>query len=339
MGRAVIPAWSAQSMTLSQCMTDCLVYLGSVRHYAAGTVGQYDRTFKQYLHSLSTQGRRDEVRSFTQETVLAFITDLGRRQVSPNTIISKLGALSTLAQFAMHLRDERGKVRLAENPTKGFPWPEPVKTETKFLHQDELRRFLEAPVAAHVRLAIDTLLGTGVRVSEACEANVEDLVDMGGEHYLMIHVKGRKRQGEERQSVPVSPALAQALTDALLARGIPDAGEPLLVNGSGRRWTRTHLTETMARVGKVAGIKRLNVSAHKLRHTANVLARVAGIDPLTRSRMLTHSDPRAQARYDHLLPRETYQARLRQQEALQRYIAQAPAAQPAPAPPGAPEPS
>lgn len=113
----------------------------------------------------------------------------------------------------------------------------------------------------------------------------------------------------------------------------------LLVKGLGRRWTRTHLIETMTRVGKAAGIKRLSVSAHKLRHTANVLARVAGIDPLTRSRMLTPSDPRAQARYDHLLPRETYQARLRQQEALQRYISQEPAALPAPAPTEAPEPS
>lgn len=95
----------------------------------------------------------------------------------------------------------------------------------------------------------------------------------------------------------------------------------------------------MARVGRAAGIKRLSVSAHKLRHTANVLTGVAVIDPLTRSRMLTHSDPRAQARYDHLFPGETYQARLRQQEARQRYISQEPVALPAPAPPEAPEPS
>jgi hypothetical protein len=178
----------------------------------------------------------------------------------------------------MRLWDERGKLRFAENPTKGFLWPDPVKTETKFL----------------------------------------------------------RRQGEER---PLGPPLAQALTDALLARGSPDGGEPLLVNGSVRRWTRTHLTETMARVGKAAGIKRPSVGAHKLRHTAIVLARVAGTGPLTRSRMLTHSDPRAQARYNHLLPRETYRSRLRLQEALRRYISPEPAALPAPAPPEAPEPS
>jgi integrase len=54
-------------------------------------------------------------------------------------------------------------------------------------------------------------------------------------------------------------------------------------------------------VGRLAEVKRLRFSAHKLRHTSNVISRVAGIDPLTRSKMLTHSDPRAHARYDHLL--------------------------------------
>jgi hypothetical protein len=99
---------------------------------------------------------------------------------------------------------------------------------------------------------------------------------------VKTETKFLRRQGEKR---PLSPPLAQALTDTLLARGISDGGEPLVVNGSGWRWTRTHLTETMARLGKAAGINRPSVSAHKLRHTANVLARVAGIDPLTRSRI------------------------------------------------------
>ncbi len=146
-----------------------------------------------------------------------------------------------------------------------------------------------------------------------------DVADIDGRHYLTIRVKGRKRRGEERQSVPLSPSLAQALADSLLARGLPDPGEPLVVNASGRRWSRTWLSDTMANVGRLADVKRLRVSAHKLRHTANVVVRVAGIDPLTRSKLLTHCDSRTQARYDHLLPDETYQGRLRQAEALQRY--------------------
>jgi integrase len=92
------------------------------------------------------------------------------------------------------------------------------------------------------------------------------------------------------------------------------------VNRQGERWTRGALTQAMTRLGLRAGIQRLSVSAHKLRHTANVLARFAGLDPLTRSALLTHGSPRAVERYDHLIPGELHEARQKQQEALERYL-------------------
>jgi integrase len=76
----------------------------------------------------------------------------------------------------------------------------------------------------------------------------------------------------------------------------------------------------MARIGKEAGIGRFKVSAHKLRHTANVVARRGGVDPVVRSALLNHSSLRAVQEYDHLLPAETYEARLQQREGLARYI-------------------
>jgi len=52
----------------------------------------------------------------------------------------------------------------------------------------------------------------------------------------------------------------------------------------------THLGVTLnapsqSGVYAIYTVKRLRVSAHKLRHTSNVLSRVAGIDPFTRSKM------------------------------------------------------
>jgi site-specific recombinase XerD len=325
MGRALIPTLAPDaSMTLSKVMRDCLQYLGGVKGYSPGTIDQYDRTFRQFLAHLQNTGHADDVRSFLGDTVLAWVTDLGIRKVSPNTIISKLAALSTLADFARRLKNRHGKPLVAENPTKAFDWPEPVKTETKFLHPNELQAFLEAECPLHEALARDMLLGTAIRVSEAAEANVGDVVEVDGKHFLTVKVKGRKRTGEEKKYVPVSPALAQGLSDYLLARGLPDPSEPLLVNRQGERWTRGALTQAMTRLGLRAGIQRLSVSAHKLRHTANVLARFAGLDPLTRSALLTHGSPRAVERYDHLIPGELHEARQKQQEALARYLGRRP---------------
>lgn len=67
-------------------------------------------------------------------------------------------------------------------------------------------------------------------------------------------------------------------------------------------------------------ITRFRVSPHKLRHTANVVARLAGIEPHTRSRLLNHNSPQSLQRYEHLLPDELHEARAVQQSALGRYL-------------------
>jgi integrase len=65
---------------------------------------------------------------------------------------------------------------------------------------------------------------------------------------------------------------------------------------------------------------RFRVSAHKLRHTGNVVARRGGVDAVVRSALLNHADGRTVAQYDHLLPDEMYEARLQQREGLARYL-------------------
>jgi len=101
---------------------------------------------------------------------------------------------------------------------------------------------------------------------------------------------------------------------------VKSANEPLLVNQRGKRWKRTALSNLMARIGKKAGIGRFRVSAHKLRHTGNVVARRGGLDAVVRSALLNHADTRTVDQYDHLIPDELYEARLQQREALSRYL-------------------
>jgi site-specific recombinase XerD len=76
----------------------------------------------------------------------------------------------------------------------------------------------------------------------------------------------------------------------------------------------------MARIGKQAGISRFRVSAHKLRHTGNVVARRGGVDAVVWSALLNHADSRTVIQYDHVIPDELYEARLQQREALGRYL-------------------
>jgi integrase len=54
-----------------------------------------------------------------------------------------------------------------------------------FMYPAELQKFQDVPIEPHVRLAADLLLGTGIRVSETCAANVGDVVEIDGRQFLL----------------------------------------------------------------------------------------------------------------------------------------------------------
>lgn len=321
--RPLIPTLVEDAMTLSKVMGQCLQHLAAIKDASPGTIDQYDRHYRQFLAYLSSQGLQDSPRSFTEQTVLGWTMHLGTLGIKSNTILSKLGALSTLAQFAMHLRDPRGRPILTENPTKAVEWPEKVQTETAFLYPDELRRFLEVERPMRESIARDLFIDTALRVSELCEANCGDLKEVDGRTYLLLRVKGRRKRNQERKRIPISGTVAESLKDYLLARGMPGDAEPLLVSSEGHRWSRSGLTQVMTRIGRRAGIERFSVSAHKLRHTSNVIARHAGIDMYTRSRLLNHGNTQTTERYEHLIPDELHEVREQHHQGLQKYLGRA----------------
>lgn len=307
-------------MRLSRGFQDGLQYLGGVKGYSRATLANYERTGHQFLAFLRGRKADDDVRNFTSDAVMDWASDLGARGARANTILNKLHGLSTLARYLMKRKDTRGKPLLAANPTQGFEHPTPTQTETKFLYPVELQAFLAAECAPCVALARELFIDTGLRVAEACEANVGDVQEIEGAVYLTLAVKGRRRQGEQTASIPLSAPCAEMVKDALLARGMPAEDEPLLIDLRGGRWNPTQLGMTMTRLGLRAGITRLSTSPHKLRHTANVVARQSGIDALTRAKMLNHRSMKTLARYDHLVPGETAKGREQQRAGLAAYL-------------------
>lgn len=306
-------------MTLSKAMTEYLRYHALHKGGSPSSVEQYERVYRSFLAHLKGQGLNDEPRHFTGQTVLSWSLAEGERGVSARTMSSRLALLGSLARFMLRLKDARGRPLLLTDPTREFARPRYQRAPQAFLYPEELRAFLAVQRPLRESLVRDLFLDTMLRVSELAGADVGDWQETEGRCFLRVRVKG----GQEK-TVPVSPTVATAVQDYLLARGVglgaQDASLPLLANAQGQRWTRTALTQLVSRIAKKAGITRFSVSAHKLRHTANVVARRAGVDQYTRSALLNHTDTRTVAQYDHLLPDELYDARVAQAAGLQTYL-------------------
>jgi integrase/recombinase XerD len=320
MARTLIPYLREDAMMFSDLARQCVFQLDAWG-YSKETVSHYDRIYRQYLAFVKSRGQLDEVRGFSDELVLAFATDLGARKIHPNTIIKMLSALSTLAKYGMTLQTERKKRVVVADPTASFRWPTAQRQETSYLYPAELKKLIAVPCPPYQQLARDLLIETGMRVGEAARLSVGDFRQAESRYYLSVRVKGRGQQRKNvTREIPLSKGLGDAIRDWLLSRAAVDAIVPLLVNSDSQRWLRASLGNMIHRLAKDAGITRIRVSPHKLRHTANVIGRLANVDGPTRSRLFGHSSLRSIERYDHVLPHELHAAREQQLDALHRYI-------------------
>lgn len=302
-------------MQLSKLASECCEYL-LVRNKSVNTVAAYHVTFRQFeTHITGALGLTDDVRHFTEAHVESYMLALYKAGANPNTIRTRLSSLATLAKFAAKLKDRRGRPVLAVNPILGIERPKRKRPQEKFLAPIELKAFLEVPRPTRVSIARDLLMDLSLRASELCNANVGDLITVKGIHYLSVIVKG----GHPAR-VPISPDVADRLKDWLLERNMPDPVEPLLLDSEGNRLDRSGLAYMMIQIGKKASIRRFKVTPHVVRHTMNTIRRMAKLDPMVRSALLTHTSPQSIVSYEHLLPEELVDARAQQRLGLAAYL-------------------
>jgi len=323
--RIVIPVTRQDAMKFSEAASACLLFLASpLRGYSQRTIDNYGTTCEQFMSYLIHVGALNDVASFTVDNVKGFAEWLGQHGASSNTIINKLCGLQAVARWLMTQTDKRGRPRLTMDPTKGFEPPRRVKPKTEYLRPAHLVAVYQmlAKLERHHQVLWEVLLDTGIRASEAIDANVGDVQEVDGGVAILVPVKGRKQEGAEPGVYPLSAPVADALRASLRERDVEDEpNAPLLVNHEGERWKRTAMGECIAWIGRKAGITGFRLSPHKLRHTANVIA-TAGIDTPTRAALLDHRNQQTVQRYDHIVAGALHEARAKQRAALDAYVSQ-----------------
>lgn len=257
------------------------------------TIESYDLAVRQYIAFLAEQGRVNDLKSFTPETVDAFATYLAEHGRKASSVNVKLAALHSLANYARKVKDDRGRWIMDENPLDRVFRPKRVRAAEKYLTVPELRRLLAVGCEPEERLALRMLVDTGLRVSEVSSARVKDLREEDGRLLLAVTVKGGRAR-----TVRLGEDVGASLRAALLAREAA-AEAPLLVTPRGERYTRTGLSELVLRLAGKAGLTRFPVRAHVLRHSVATIAIAEGCDIPTVAGMLNHSDLATVSRYIH----------------------------------------
>jgi site-specific recombinase XerD len=138
--------------------------------------------------------------------------------------------------------------------------------------------------------ALIAMLGLlGLRIFEACKANVGDLGEEHGHRVLRVCGKGGKIV-----LIPLPPAVARALDRAVDGRH----DGPILRNTKGTRMDRHAATRRLKHLATAARIRMPRMHPHMLRHTFVTTMLDAGVSLRDVQIAARHADPRTTMRYD-----------------------------------------
>ena len=210
-----------------------------------------------------------------------------RKRLAHATVARKLSIVSSFYDYVLTERDGW----IAGNPCARASRPTvDSDSMTTALTSDEAAEMLRAADRRGLRESafVRLMMTTGLRVSEACQADSGDLERVGKDWTLVV-----VRKGGKRRRILLVPDTARALRRYVRGR----RGPLFLQLDKPDRLTRTNAWHIVDKVGKAASLP--GVHPHRLRHTAATLALKAGRELHVVQDMMDHTDPKTTMRYLH----------------------------------------
>jgi site-specific recombinase XerD len=214
-----------------------------------------------------------------------FARSMEARGLMPSTVARRLSALASFYRYC----EQEGHVD--RNPAIHVRRPK-VDNESRTLGLDrtELSAFMvQAGIGTRREHALASLLAlNGLRISEALNADIDDLGFERGHHTLRI-----TRKGGKIAVVPLAPRTARAVQLYIGERTVG----PIFLGVYGQRMDRHAADRAVKRIARRAGINK-RISPHSLRHSFITAALDAGVSLRDVQDAASHADPRTTMRYD-----------------------------------------
>jgi len=274
--------------------------LRNERHSSVHTVLAYAEDLRQ-LHEFLTRHFSSptyRLESIDQLTIRLFLGDLLDRGLSKKSVARKLAAVRSFLKFLV----KHGM--LASNPARNIVTPKLPRSLPVFLDEPAMARMMELPDRSSVeglrdRALLELLYGTGIRVGELVQLDLED-IDLNGE-VVKVFGKGRKER-----IVPLGRMAKEALRQYFLVRptqissrtGKGEEGAAFLSARGLRMYPKGAHTIVSRYIGAVSDIEKK--SPHVLRHTFATHLLNRGADLRAVKELLGHESLSTTQLYTHV---------------------------------------
>lgn len=280
-------------------LDEYMAHLRIERGASPRTAEAYRRDLEGYLAFLDEQGvgTFEEV---TREVVVDFEHSLVEAGLATTTVRRRIAAVRGYHRFLVR----EGLTQV--NGTEAVDIPRAADRLPDVLSIEEVARMLdsfidERPSGLRDRAILEVLYGCGLRASEACGLNLDNVHLEDG--FLRVFGKGAKER-----IVPIAGA-AEAALGRYLAEGRPslargangntaDAQAAVFLNQRGGRLGRQSVFNLVRKAG--AAINRYDLHPHTLRHSFATHMLKGGADLRVLQEILGHADMSTLQVYTHL---------------------------------------
>ena len=283
---------------LENALDEYLSHLRIERGASPRTAEAYRRDLERYLAFLDEQGV-GSCDAVTPEIIAAFEKRLAEEGLATTTVRRRISAVRGYHKFLV--RDGL----TASNPAEAVDIPKAADRLPDVLSIEEVGRMLdtyidERPSGLRDRALLEVLYGCGLRASEICGLNLDNLYLDDG--FLRVFGKGAKER-----IVPIAGAADRALRRYLnegrpaLARAAGatgDSASAVFLNQRGGRLGRQSIFNLVRKAG--AAINRYDLHPHTLRHSFATHMLKGGADLRVLQEILGHADMSTLQVYTHL---------------------------------------
>lgn len=269
---------------MRNAIDDFLIYLDQNKHSSENTKECYHRDLMQFVQYASCEGadtpeRVDEIMA---KNYIRYLKNEGK---APSTISRNIASLRSFYKYLI------SEELTTQNPFRGIKQEKKAEKLPQILTNKEVDLLLAQPDGDELKgcrdkAMLELLYATGIRVSELCNLNLQDLnLDLG---YIRCNGTGAKER-----IIPLYPTAVRCLS-SYLERSRPalldDEDEvALFLNFNGSRLTRQGFWKIIKKYQESAGIRK-EITPHTLRHSFAAHLLENGADLKTISELLGHAD-------------------------------------------------
>ncbi len=271
-----------------------LDHLTVERGASPNTVAAYRRDLARYTEFLAGRGIEDPA-DVTDADVAAFLGHLqappdGRAPLSLSSATRTLVAVRSLHTFAA------AEGRTPTNPAAVVSPPKAGRNLPKALDLTQVQALLDTPdadtpIGLRDAALLELLYGTGARISELLDLDVDDVAPLLSDPDAGLRLFGK---GRKERLVPVG-SYARRAVEAWLVRGRPAFAQAsaspspaLLLNSKGQRLSRQSAYGVLQKAAEAAHLG-VEVSPHTLRHSFATHLLDGGADVRVVQELLGHA--------------------------------------------------